>query len=290
MRFCSLSLIAAVVLASVHAAPAVNAPSNMAVDPKEFEASQVAALALKEDFETFHWIKEASQDAMVDRTFAFELKEPAELQITDFMMGGDIYEVLDNGKSIGKTSEVQDAADLFAATPEEALEDERFSKAAYPLEAGAHKITIKVSDSMNENGTGAIRIVQKMQSFHKKKGGKKDHDDDDDKDDDDKGDDDDDDKDDDKDDDDEDDDDDDDEDDKHGGKDKDDEDDDDEDDEDDHEDDHDDDKHGGKGKGNGGKKKPIWIVHTITTSEPPTVTVASATGTVTNLSTETSTT
>ncbi|KAL9540384.1 hypothetical protein MBANPS3_009709 [Mucor bainieri] len=270
MRFCSLALIAAVVLASVHAAPAVNAPSNMAVDPKEFEASQVAALELKEDFETFHWIKE-DQDAMVDRTFAFELKEPAELQITDFMMGGDIYEVLDNGKSIGKTSEVQDAADLFAATPEEALEDERFSKAAYPLEAGAHKITIKVSDSMNENGTGAIRIVQKMQSF-KKKGGKKD--DDDDKDDDDKDDDD-------KDDDDEDEDEDDD--------DEDDDKDDDEDDEDEDDDDDEDHKHGGKGKGKGGKKKPVWIVHTITTSEPPTVTVTSATGTVTSFSTETST-
>lgn len=55
------------------------------------------------------------------------------------------------------------------------LKDERFLKAAYPLEAGSHKIIIKVADSLNENGTGAIRIVQKMQSF-RKKGGRKDDD------------------------------------------------------------------------------------------------------------------
>lgn len=237
----------------------------MAVNLNEFEASQISALELKEDFETFHWIKE-DQDTTVDRTFTFELKEPAELQITDFMKGGDIYEVMDNGKSIGKTSEVQDAADLYAATPEEALEDERFSKAAYPLEAGAHNITIKVTDSLNENGTGAIRIVQKMQSFHKK-GGKKDDDDDEDDDD------------------------------KDDYKDdykkddykkddynKDDYNKDDDDEDDDYYEDH---KHGGKSKGKG-DKKPIQIVHTII-AKLPIVTIARTTGVVASFSTETAT-
>ncbi|GAN07278.1 hypothetical protein MAM1_0155d06774 [Mucor ambiguus] len=187
MRFCSLALIIAVVLASVHAAPAVNVPSNMAVDPKEFEASQVTAWNLRKIFR--------------------------------LSIGSRKIKVL-CGKSIGKTSEVQDAADRFATTPEEALEDERFSKAAYPLEAGAHKITIKVSDIINEND---------------------DDDDEDDEDDDDQ----------------------------HGGKDKDDKDNDDEKDE-----DCEDDKHGGKGKGKGGKRKPIWIVHTVTANEPPAAIVA----------------
>jgi hypothetical protein len=95
---------------------------------------------------------------------------------------------LDNGKSIGKTSELEmnpEAEPVYAATPEEALEDLRFSKAAYPLEAGAHEITIKVADSVNENGTGAVRVVQKVQSL-KKKHDKEDDEDDEDDDEDDK--------------------------------------------------------------------------------------------------------
>lgn len=77
---------------------------------------------------------------------------------------------MDNGKSIGKTSDLElssNAEPLYAATPEEALQDARFSNAAYPLEAGAHEITIKVADSINENGTGALRVVQKLQSLWK---------------------------------------------------------------------------------------------------------------------------
>lgn len=171
MRFCSLALISAFLLASVNASAVYR--SNMVVEPKTFKiAFQASTLELKEDFETFHWMKEDQDSTMVDRTFAFELKEPAELQITDYMMGGDTFEVMDNGKSIGKTSKVQqdvNVIDLYAATPEEALKDGRFSKAVYPLEAGSHKITIKVADSLSENGTGAIRIVQKVQSFYKKR-------------------------------------------------------------------------------------------------------------------------
>lgn len=53
---------------------------------------------------------------------------------------------------------------MFAATPEEALEDPHFSKASYPLEPGFHKITVQVFDSANIDGTGAVRIVSKMQA------------------------------------------------------------------------------------------------------------------------------
>lgn len=100
-------------------------------------------------------------------------------------LGGDVFEVIDNGKSIGKTSELQitpGTEPLYAATPEEAFEDARFSKAAYLLEAGAHEITIKVADSVNENGTGAVRVVQKIQSLWGKKHEKHDDDDEDDED------------------------------------------------------------------------------------------------------------
>ena len=123
-------------------------------------------------------MKKDQVSTMVYRTFTFQLKEPVELQTTDYMMDGDTFEMKGNGKSIGKISEVQqnvNAADPHVATPEEALKDERFLKAAYPLEAGLHKIIIKVADSLDENGTGAIRIVQKMQFFRKKGRRKDDH-------------------------------------------------------------------------------------------------------------------
>lgn len=89
--------------------------------------------------------------------------------------------------SIGKTSELElssNAEPLYNVTPEEVLEQARFSKAAHPLEAGAHEITIKVADSINENGTGTVRVVQKIQSVWEKKYSKHDDDDEDDEDDD----------------------------------------------------------------------------------------------------------
>lgn len=49
----------------------------------------------------------------------------------------------------------------YAATPEEAFDNALFSKASYPLEAGVHKIKINVAYSINESGTGAVRLVQK---------------------------------------------------------------------------------------------------------------------------------
>ncbi|KAG2202431.1 hypothetical protein INT46_001327 [Mucor plumbeus] len=170
MRFCSLALVSAFLLASVNAIAVYR--SNMVIEPETFKvASEAFTLELKEDFETFHWMKETQDSTMVDRTFAFELKEPAELQITDFMMGGDAFEVMDNGNLIGKTSSVlQDVnvIDIYAATPEKALKDKRFSKATFSLEAGLHEITIKVANSLYENGTGAIRIVQMIQPLYKR--------------------------------------------------------------------------------------------------------------------------
>lgn len=81
---------------------------------------------------------------------------------------------MDNGKSIGKTSELEEnpvskESIAYVMTPEEALDDERFSKAGYFLEAGKHEITIKVAESLHQNGTGAVRVVQTLQSFYNTK-------------------------------------------------------------------------------------------------------------------------
>lgn len=63
---------------------------------------------------------------------------------------------------------------MFAETPEEALDDERFSHATFVLGAGEHEISLNALDSANAEGSGAIRIVPQVNAFHKdykKKGG-----------------------------------------------------------------------------------------------------------------------
>jgi hypothetical protein len=84
---------------------------------------------------------------------------------------------MDNGKSIGKTTELKmaDGKSLYTATPKEASENALVSKTTYPLEAGTHEIIIKVADSVNEHGTSAVRIVptQKIQTLWEKKDNEK---------------------------------------------------------------------------------------------------------------------
>lgn len=86
MRF-TLGLTSVVLLANmVYATPAADTQVNMGIDANEFKADQVSQLEMKQDFESFHW-KQENKQKLVDRVFKFELNEPAELQITDFMKG-----------------------------------------------------------------------------------------------------------------------------------------------------------------------------------------------------------
>lgn len=128
-------------------------------------------LELTDSFSNFRW---SGNDVLAQETFTVNLDQAARIQVTDYKNRGDTFQVYDNGELLGETSEVEDAqdAEVFAATPEEALEDERFSKGTFDLEEGEHKITIKATGPY-EAGTAAIRLVAKDQSqdLHKKKGG-----------------------------------------------------------------------------------------------------------------------
>ncbi|KAG0814132.1 hypothetical protein G6F19_005252 [Rhizopus arrhizus] len=158
-------------------AASVFANSNADFNPVNFVAEEVPS-SLTDSFVNFRWNGES---AVAQQTFNLIVEDTARIQVTDFKNRGDRFEVFDNGKSLGTTSEVSAEADqeAFAATPEEALEDERFSKGVFTLEKGEHKITIKATGPY-EAGTAAIRILDHANvAFHKK-------DDDDDDDDDDK--------------------------------------------------------------------------------------------------------
>ncbi|KAI7858571.1 hypothetical protein BDC45DRAFT_311776 [Circinella umbellata] len=178
MRF-SLSLVSTAMLATLAiAAPAAvqkNNNSELNVAP-----AQTVALKMGEQFQPFNWMSVDGEAQSVDRTFTLNLAEPAQLQVTDYKMGGDAFEIMDNGKVIGMTSEVTNDKEAFAATPEEALQDERFSHAVFDLAPGKHEITINVANSQSADGTGAVRLVQKIQALYDKGKGKKGWDDDDD--------------------------------------------------------------------------------------------------------------
>ncbi|KAI9256176.1 hypothetical protein BY458DRAFT_578903 [Sporodiniella umbellata] len=170
MRF-SIAFASATLLAHL----ALGAPAtqpNMAIESGQFMPQ--GAIDLKDSFETFNW-KKTEEGSEVDRTFSFELTQPADLQITDFLQNGDSYEVLDNGNILASTSNVASSQEAFAATPEQALEDERFSRANIPLAAGKHDIVINVQSSQSENGSGAIRLVQKVQRLYNEELGDEDN-------------------------------------------------------------------------------------------------------------------
>ncbi|KAI8992419.1 hypothetical protein BDB01DRAFT_778396 [Pilobolus umbonatus] len=81
-----------------------------------------------------------------------------------------MFEIFDNDMSLGYTSKVETTKDdVFAATPEEALQDDRFSKGVFELSKGKHIITIK-AEGPHEAGTAAIRVLNHAPvSFGKKK-------------------------------------------------------------------------------------------------------------------------
>ncbi|KAL9540202.1 hypothetical protein MBANPS3_009819 [Mucor bainieri] len=162
------------------------ASENADFNPVNFVDEVAAApTALTNEFVTFRW---KGEEAVAKESFDVNVENNARIQVTDFKNRGDIFEVFDNGKSLGMTTKVDALKDeeVFAATPEEALNDDRFSKGIFDLAKGEHKITIKAMGPY-EAGTAAIRMLDHANvDFHKKKGGKGDHDDDDEDDEDDK--------------------------------------------------------------------------------------------------------
>ncbi|KAL0079321.1 hypothetical protein J3Q64DRAFT_1262291 [Phycomyces blakesleeanus] len=137
----------------------------------KFVKREEIASTLSDTFTDFHW---SGKDAVVNESYELQLTEPATIQITDFKNRGDVFVVYDNDVVIGETSAIEMDADneVFAATPLEALEDQRFSQGTFDLAAGDHKITIQAK-SPYEAGTAAIRMIGlDNQSLYAKKGGK----------------------------------------------------------------------------------------------------------------------
>lgn len=142
--------------------------SSFALPNANFAAEHESIVALNETFVSFTW---KGVEAYAKESFDVHVKTPTRIQIVDYQNRGDMFEVFDNGKSLGTTTKVsnQKDQDLFASVPEEAILDERFSKGTFDLTVGEHKITIKAIGPY-ESGTAAIRLLDQTSAvgFYKK--------------------------------------------------------------------------------------------------------------------------
>ncbi|KAH8550818.1 hypothetical protein BGW37DRAFT_495994 [Umbelopsis sp. PMI_123] len=184
MRIC-LSAIAAVLLAQVvlgqetpqedtaadvsQEAAAATPTAGAEVSNAEFQTLQefdttpvVSFLEVDQDFQILSW---TSDNPISTKSFVFELDAPAHLLLTDFKQNGDSFMVYDNGELIGATRPAE-TTEAFAATPEDAVKDKTFSKAAFALAPGAHNITVEATSPF-EFGSAAVRLLSNEQALFK---------------------------------------------------------------------------------------------------------------------------
>ncbi|ORZ16865.1 hypothetical protein BCR42DRAFT_21975 [Absidia repens] len=134
-------------------------PSLASNAPPPSSIGDKVAQDLAENFAIFRW---EGNNTLARESFAFELNEPSRLQVVDFKHHGDMFDVFDNGKKLGSSSNVvyDENVETYAATPQEALSDDHFSKGAFSLEKGKHNITV-MAHGPYEVGSAALRLVQR---------------------------------------------------------------------------------------------------------------------------------
>jgi len=98
--------------------------------------------------------------------FTFTAATDVLLTVVDGVYGGDRFEVLDNGHSLGLTSAATNTyPDTHFLDFDAALADSRYSFATFLLTAGEHSVTGLLAESALANGTplnstvGAIRVA-----------------------------------------------------------------------------------------------------------------------------------
>jgi hypothetical protein len=161
---------AAAVDATEDAAPLEDGAAPAAVEKSnadfmtlaDFDTTPIeSALELDQEFQVLSW---TSANPISTKSFVFELEAPAHLLLTDFKQNGDSFMVYDNGEVIGATRPAV-TTEAYAETPEDAVSDASFSKAAFPLAPGAHNITIEATSPF-EFGSAAVRLVANEQSLY----------------------------------------------------------------------------------------------------------------------------
>ena len=88
----------------------------------------------------------------------------ATLTVTDAFLGGDTFQVFDNGNPIGRTLAVPTAGNC-GSDPVPCLADTSLSHGVFNLGPGAHSITIKMLASPFNSGAAYFRIDNKREHF-----------------------------------------------------------------------------------------------------------------------------
>ncbi|MQY50641.1 PEP-CTERM sorting domain-containing protein [Rhodocyclus tenuis] len=107
-----------------------------------------------------HWLDDFAANAPGNLSFSLSLSGPAWLKVTDLGTTGDVFEVFDNGRSLGLTSapqlaNTQDIGIDFDA----AFASRDWSHGQWLLGAGTHVITGLVSRSPVGAGIGGLQVT-----------------------------------------------------------------------------------------------------------------------------------
>ncbi|KAI8341014.1 hypothetical protein BC941DRAFT_449500 [Chlamydoabsidia padenii] len=116
---------------------------------------------------------------MAREIFDFDLDKEAILQLIDYKEPGEVFQLFDQGRSLGKTAPPnntmnEDESVIYADSPDLAMVDQqgRFSKGQVLLKPGHHSISIKIltgSSTTPHLAGGGIRLVPsiRLQQFHR---------------------------------------------------------------------------------------------------------------------------
>ncbi|ORZ11988.1 hypothetical protein BCR42DRAFT_99033 [Absidia repens] len=165
LAFSIALLLQTISAASTASATAENPSSSSNSSPLDSAAAAPTVVGDKmaqemlEKYVVFRW---ENNNTFAQESFEFQLNEPTMLQVVDFKHHGDMFDVYDNGKQIGSSSKVvyDEDVETYAATPQEALTDDHFSKGSFNLDKGQHNITI-LAHGPYDAGSAAVRLVQR---------------------------------------------------------------------------------------------------------------------------------
>ncbi len=93
-------------------------------------------------------------------TFSIAAGNEGTLTVTDYQLKGDIFEVFNNGTSLGLTNSVAYNPSGSAPTPDDGFADPAYSKGIFTLSSGLYDIFIKASASPYGGGSVALRVSQ----------------------------------------------------------------------------------------------------------------------------------
>ena len=109
----------------------------------------------------FRWFFASGSMKSLDGPYLFEVPPgaDAELDVTDWGIAGEVFDVYDNGIKIGTTSALTSSAEVIAS-PDLAFTNPSWSSGTFPISAGSHSIEIEVVQTPPgwQSGGGFLRV------------------------------------------------------------------------------------------------------------------------------------